>query len=209
MQDVMRAAVASHQAGRLGEAAQFYEQILAQDQTNAEALHLLGVLHHQQGGHARAVELIGRAIALRPNAAAFHSNLAECYRVLGQFERAVGCCRAALPSDLTIPRRAAIWAGAPGLWGARTRPPSSFARRSALQPDFAVAQNNLGNVLRDMGKSDEALEEFRRAIEIDPTYPAAQTNLGQMLLDLGQAEEALPHCKEAVRLPTRPGGLAP
>ena len=54
------------------------------------------MLRHQQGDHARAVELIGRAVALRPNVPAFHANLAEAYRALGQFERAVGCCRMAL-----------------------------------------------------------------------------------------------------------------
>ena len=67
MQDSLRAAIALHQAGQLGQAAQVYQQVLAQDPSNADALHLLGVLHHQQGNNPRAVELIGRAVALRPN----------------------------------------------------------------------------------------------------------------------------------------------
>src|SRR5271167_2851619 len=96
MQDVLQSAIAMHQAGQLGPAAQLYEKVLRQEQENAEALHLLGVLHHQQGQHARAIELIGRAVALRPNSATFHANLAEAYRALGDFDRAVGCCRAAL-----------------------------------------------------------------------------------------------------------------
>ena len=50
MQDVLKAAVALHQSGRLAEAAPLYQQVLAADASNAEAMHLLGVLHHQQGG---------------------------------------------------------------------------------------------------------------------------------------------------------------
>ena len=35
----------------------------------------------------RAVEMISRAVAIRPNVAAFHANLAEAYRALGQLDR--------------------------------------------------------------------------------------------------------------------------
>src|SRR5271167_2020787 len=96
MQDVLQSAIAMHQAGQLGPAAQLYEKVLRQEQENAEALHLLGVLHHQQGEHARAVEEIGRAVSLRPTVPAFHANLAEVYRALGKFDRAAGCARTAL-----------------------------------------------------------------------------------------------------------------
>ena len=36
------------------------------------------------------------ALALRPNDAVIHANLAEAYRASGDCERAVGCCRTAL-----------------------------------------------------------------------------------------------------------------
>src|SRR5262249_23104648 len=96
MNDMLTAALELHQSGQLGKAAQLYQKILFQEQDNASALHLLGVLHTQQGEHARAVEEISRAVALQPNVPAFHANLAEAYRSLGQFERAAGCCRTAL-----------------------------------------------------------------------------------------------------------------
>ncbi len=73
-----------------------YQQVLAKEPDNADGLRLLGVLHHQQGDHARAIEEIGRAVALRPNVAVFHVDLAEAYRARGQFDRAVGCCRMGL-----------------------------------------------------------------------------------------------------------------
>ncbi len=55
MQDVLSNALTMHQSGQLSLAAQLYRQVLARKEQNADALHLLGVLHHQQGDHRRAV----------------------------------------------------------------------------------------------------------------------------------------------------------
>src|SRR5262249_9762405 len=96
MDDILTSAIALHQAGELSSAAQLYQKVLTREQENADALHLIGVLRHQEGNHTRAVELISRAVALQPNVPEYHANLAEAYRALGEFERAAGCCRAAL-----------------------------------------------------------------------------------------------------------------
>src|SRR5216683_492491 len=92
----LSAAIDLHRAGRLREAAAAYEAVLAAVPNDAEALHLSGVLRHQLGDHAGAVDRMVRAVAMRPNVPRYHANLAEAYRALGQFDRAVGCCQAAL-----------------------------------------------------------------------------------------------------------------
>jgi tetratricopeptide (TPR) repeat protein len=200
MQDVLTTAIELHQAGKLPQAATLYQKILAQEKDNAVAMHLLGVLHHQQGDHAKAIELIGRAVALRPNVPAFHANLAEAYRATGQLERAAGCCRAALGLWPDYPEALCNLGLALQGLGKKTEAVAQFRRALELRPEFATAHNNLGIVLRELGQLDEALEHFRKAVELEPTFAPARTNLGQMLLDRGQAEEALPHCEEAVRL---------
>ena len=45
-----------------------------------------------------------------------------------------------------------------------------------LDPDFADARNNLGLVLHNQAKFDEAMGCFRRALEINPTYGSAHLN---------------------------------
>jgi tetratricopeptide (TPR) repeat protein len=200
MQDVLTTAIEMHQGGRLPQAAALYQKILAQEKENAVAMHLLGVLHHQQGDHAKAIELIGRAVAIRPNVPAFHANLAEAYRATGQLDRAAGCCRAALGLWPDYPEALCNLGLALQGLGKKTDAVVQFRRALELRPEFATAHNNLGIVLRELGQFDEALEHFRRAVELDPNFAPARTNLGQMLLDRGKAEEALPHCEEAVRL---------
>jgi tetratricopeptide (TPR) repeat protein len=200
MQDVLTAAIEMHRSGQLGAASQLYQRVLSREQENAEALHLLGVLHHQQGNHTRAIELIGRAVAIRPNSHIYHANLAEAYRAINDYERAAGCCRAALALWPDYPEALCnLGAALQGL-GKSTEAVEHLERALALRPDFVVAHSNLGIALRDEGRREEALEHFRKAVELDPSFAPAQTNLGQTLLDLGKADEALPHSREAVRL---------
>ncbi len=200
MQDMLTAAIEMHRSGQLGPASQLYQRVLAREEGNAEALHLLGVLHHQQGNHTRAIELIGRAVAIKPNSHIYHANLAEAYRALNDFERAAGCCRAALAIWADYPEALCnLGAALQGL-GQSAEAVDQLERALKLRPNFVVALSNLGIALRDLGRKDEALEQFRRAVELDPSFAPAQTNLGQTLQDAGQAEEALPHCQEAVRL---------
>jgi tetratricopeptide (TPR) repeat protein len=63
-----------HRAGRLLDAQRLYEKVLKADESNAEALHFLGLTKHQQGDGAAAVDLMYRAIAADPNSPEFHSN---------------------------------------------------------------------------------------------------------------------------------------
>src|SRR5436190_20017613 len=85
-----------HQAGRFADAARGYHAVLERDPDHAPALHLFGVMHHQCGHCARAAELIGRAVTLRPDVPAYHANLAEAQRALGRHDQAAESCRTAL-----------------------------------------------------------------------------------------------------------------
>ena len=86
MQHKFEKAVALHRKGRLAEAKAIYQRILKQAPKNADALHLLGVVAAQTNDFARSVELIGRALEVRPDDAAFHSNLGNALRALGRAE---------------------------------------------------------------------------------------------------------------------------
>ncbi len=58
-----------------------------------------------------------------------------------------------------------------------------------------VAHNNLGVVLRNQGKTAEALEHFKAAVKIFPMYTDAVVNLAAGLVDEGRPEEAIFYCE--------------
>lgn len=108
LQATLRRAYEHHQHGRLHEAQLLYEQLLARDPRQVDALHLLGVLALQQGQPDVAAGLMQQALALRPDMAAAHSNLGHAYAQLGHAGAAIDCQLEALRLADSEPYRAAF-----------------------------------------------------------------------------------------------------
>ena len=74
--------------------------------------------------------------------------------------------------------------------------------RKAVEADSgsAVAANDLGSVLAQLGRIAEAIPAFRRAIELAPAYPEAHNNLANIYQMRGDLEEAVASYETALRL---------
>jgi Flp pilus assembly protein TadD len=94
--DALADAIRLHQAGRLAEAEAMYRRVLERAPNHPGALHLLGVLAHQQGHDDRAAELIALAMELKPHQATYHSNYGVALRGLGRLDEAADALRQAL-----------------------------------------------------------------------------------------------------------------
>lgn len=71
-----------------------------------------------------------------------------------------------------------------------------------------MAYNNLGVVLKESGKYDQAIELYRRALEIHPTYSEAYNNLGVALNAMSQYDQAIVAYQKALELrPNNPQAL--
>jgi tetratricopeptide (TPR) repeat protein len=64
----------------------------------------------------------------------------------------------------------------------------------------AVVRNDLGLVLMEEGRVEEALAEFKEASRRDPSFAEARTNLGNSLAAAGRPAEAIPHYEAALVL---------
>jgi len=76
----------------------------------------------------------------------------------------------------------------------------TLRRRIQLKPDDVLAHYNLGNVLGEQGKPDEAIAAYREAIRIKPGYAYAHIGLGNALCDQRKLDEAIAAYGEAIRL---------
>ncbi len=63
-----------------------------------------------------------------------------------------------------------------------------------------LAHNDLGNVLADRGRLDEAVAQYRKSLEVDPNYTRAHFNLGTALFSQGRYDEAILHYRKALEL---------
>ena len=78
-----------------------------------------------------------------------------------------------------------------------------FRHAVAVTKNNYLAYNNLGFFLENHGKTDEALDDYRKSVEINPFYEDARNNLGHLLRAAGKYDEALIHLQEALRI--KPG----
>lgn len=70
-----------------------------------------------------------------------------------------------------------------------------------LSDKVSEAHSNLGNVLKNLGRYNEAIVSYRRAIRLKPkTYADPYVNLGGCFYDVGRFEEAQEALEQAISL---------
>jgi tetratricopeptide (TPR) repeat protein len=69
-----------------------------------------------------------------------------------------------------------------------------------LDPNDALARNNLGKALYDQGKLEEAIACYRQALRLNPNDAGTHNSLGLALYDQGKLEEAIACYRQALRL---------
>ncbi|MCK9918828.1 tetratricopeptide repeat protein [Microbacteriaceae bacterium K1510] len=201
--DLLRRAAAHHQRGELAQAEPLYNQVLARQPNNFDALHLYGVLMHQRGKPAEALTLIGKALAANTRAPAAHSNHGIVLAVLNRHAEAVDAYERAIAlkpdyAEAHNNRGNALRALA------RTEDAlAAFDRALALKSDYAEAHNNRGNALMELGRQNDALTSYNAALAARPAYADALVNRGQCLNALKRADEALADFDKALALNPR------
>lgn len=74
----------------------------------------------------------------------------------------------------------------------------AYGRALEIEPAHADAHLNLGRLLHEEGRLDEAERHYREALRLRPDDPTARFNLGVALQDLGRTSEALGAYREAL-----------
>jgi predicted O-linked N-acetylglucosamine transferase (SPINDLY family) len=190
------AALAHHRAGRLDQADTIYRQM----PNNADALHLRGVLAHQQGRYADALELIARAIELDPANAAYVFSIEHAYRALGRLGDAETRYRTFLETE---PDNTIAHTNLGNLLKAQRRFDDAIASyRTALMldPCYAIAHSNLGSALAAQGHVEEAQACYEKALKLNPDFVEGHYNLAGLLKSQGKLEEAVTSYRRALAL---------
>ena len=108
--DALEIGVAFHKQGWLKPAEEVYRAVLKLQPEEPNALHYLGMLHHQAGDSEAGVALIRAAIERRPDWFDAHNNLGNVLKESGSLADAAAAYRRALelaPEDAAIRERLA------------------------------------------------------------------------------------------------------
>jgi eukaryotic-like serine/threonine-protein kinase len=174
------------------EAVRFYAVAVGIRPQSGLALDRLGQALQQSGQAEEAAATFRRLIDLRSADAHAHVSLGSALLELGDRPAAESAFRAAegLINSGEWWVRDCI-ANAWKDWGDRAA--AIAERREAVrqEPDFAVAREQLGSELLEIGCVDEAVDAFRESLHIDPRLPHARAGLARALLARGELAAAL------------------
>jgi tetratricopeptide (TPR) repeat protein len=193
-------AFALQQAGRLTEAEQAYNQILATQPDHFDSLHFLAIIFHQRGDHTQALRHIDLALKINPNNIPALNNRGIALRELKRFEDALASYDRALK---LWPDYAEALLGRANALRELQRFEEALAgydRTLRLRPDWVDAHVHRGNVLHALERFDEALASYDHALALRPDLAEAHTNRGSALHELKRFAEALASHDRALAL---------
>lgn len=199
-QDPLTAVVQLAQAGRLDEAAQLCERILATQPMHGPALGLAGVIALHRRDAAGALRRLSLAVTVDPRNPGHQFNLGEALSANGRFRDAIEAYRRALKLDARNARAHAGIAFALQALGDSTGAIAAFSRAADLDRKSPDIQINLGAALQQAGRNDEAIAVLRRAVSIAPNAADAQFNLGAALAAKGDLDAARSAYEAALRI---------
>lgn len=179
--------LAAHQRGDLQAALALYQRVLTLDRSNADAVHLIGVIAYQTGDPLTAINVIGRAIALNDRQPAYHSNLGEALRATGALDRAAASHARAIeldPDFVDAHRNLGVVELARG--DSRTAE-DSFRRALLRDADQAPSWHGLGLALEAQDRLREASEAFTECLRRDPSHAEARRRLDALTEALAKA----------------------
>jgi predicted O-linked N-acetylglucosamine transferase (SPINDLY family) len=193
-------ALRHHREGRLDLAEGIYVQILSQEPNDPDAWQLLGLIAHDRGRHEEAVASIGRAIALNPSVAAYHSNLGVALWGAGRHAEAVAAYRTAVGLDPDFADASYNLGDALRDQGLHEAAVDAYRRALRREPRMVEAQVNLGVALRELGRLDEAVAAYEEAIRLEPDCAEAHSHLGFARALQGCPDQALECYRRATAL---------
>lgn len=203
--DLLRQARILQVRGQYAAAAALCEPLLSRAPHDFDLLLLLGALRAQTQQPDQSVDLLCRAIEVRPDSFAAYYALGYAMCQLQQFDAGVECYDKCLLLNPAYAEAACDRGSALVELGRHQAALDNYAHAIALRPGYAEAWSNQGNALLALGQTQAAIASFNHALTLNPQAAATYLNLGNALQAAGEATLALSSYDQALAL--QPGYL--
>jgi tetratricopeptide (TPR) repeat protein len=206
LQGLTHLGVDLHRVGNFPDALRIFERIEQVDSTYEPSYCHRILTYGELGDHERAEEMFYLARLYKEHCPHCYYNMGCSLSDRGLFDKAIYCWQKTLDLDDAHPEVQIRIAEA--LWG---KGELESARQHYLtglrqDPGNTATLLDLGELLREMGRDQEAGEKFRRAIELAPEEPSGYFCHAQWLARHGHEEQAVAAFSKVLQLdPTYPG----
>jgi folate-binding protein YgfZ len=166
------------------EAIELYERAIAVCPMYADAYEGLGVILGRHRRFDEAIDLMQHLLEVDPSSVMAHTNLSLYYNQQGRIEDAEREAAEAMRAKMRRDREATGFAESgrrqeESASAERERRAEMFRQVLELDPDDALGNFGLGELLAEEGRYGEAVVHLERALEADPRYSAAFLALGR------------------------------
>ena len=195
-----------YHSGHIKLAENVCHKILEINPEHSDALHMAGVIAHQNGKYNIAANLIKNAIRISPKQITYRISFGNLLLDSGMRDKALLSYSNAFNlnpidadlvnnlgntfKDLEQPDKAVL----------------CYHRAVKIRPDYAEAYYNLGLLLAEQGKSEDAISIFRTALELKPDFAHTYIGIGNALNDQGRSEESVSWFQKGINL--QPNNMA-
>ncbi len=206
--DRLDRAIALHEAGRTKEAEALYNEILALEPDQADALNLLGLILQNRGDLDAAIGLADRALAADPDFPEALTNRARAYQASGRFAEAAADAMRAMELDPELADAAVILCRARVVLGDSEGALAPGRQAVALAPHSFDAHFFLGIALENLQYWKEAIAAFEAALAIQPHNTPIKAKIAMALTSSGETEKAIALAREVyAAAPDEPGSM--
>ena len=185
--------------GRLTDAQVHVDAAVRLDPNHATTQYLLGLSYQQRGNDALATEALEQAIRLQPNFADAHAALGQLYKQQG--DDTLFTVSPSMRTPVSADARAHLELGESYFRQNRLAEAEREFRAAVEQaPNLAVAQLQLGRVLRKQGHAEAALAALKLALEDDQMLLPAYHELADIRREAGDWERAAQTLEHTARI---------
>lgn len=198
VQSVLREGLALHKAGKLAEAGERYQKVLAADPSCADALHYFGLLEAKLRRKESALDYLLRATALAPQRPEFYNNFGTVLADFGRHEDALELFDEAVRLRPHYAEAFENRGRALQTLGRAAEAAESWKQSVALRPTNADAHGGLGFSLLRAGNAAAAVEHLREALRLHPQWVEGYLPLGTAYREHGDLDAAIATFHQAI-----------
>ncbi|PIR16519.1 MAG: hypothetical protein COV46_08260 [Deltaproteobacteria bacterium CG11_big_fil_rev_8_21_14_0_20_49_13] len=161
-----------------GKAEHIFKKVVHEQPNFADILNLLGVICHIEGKFEQAMELFQRSLKINPHYTEAVLNLAVLYNDLGKYKEAKKLYTHLHSSQTTKHKHI----------------------EPVLKGKLSNLHANIGDIYRNLGLYDHAIEEYRKALTLNPKFVDIKTSLGIAYRENQQLKESLAELTDAAKI---------
>ena len=184
-------------AGRTDEAVTLFETIIAKRPDTEDAYRKLALVYWRSGRPAAAIATLETALKNGVTQSEVRIRLGQYLSDSGQAGKAIDLLKDTAGHD---PDAVLALGNAYTVAGRFAEGAATFTRLIEIDPQNALAYENLGTAQLQAKDPKAAEASLRKAIALDPTLAGAHTTLGVLLATTGRRDEAIREWTRAVEL---------